>query len=168
MSKKRKTIKIILIVVFAALLSASVFALYMWNLPHIDVQKEEVDYTLHASALVNEYLVDEKSANEKYLGNDGNSKILLVSGNISNKSEDMNHQTIILLKTAKDKAGVKCVFTPESSIHAVDLKLGQDVQIKGIIRSGAAYDSDLELYENVLLEKCDVAQSHTNWETCGE
>lgn len=160
--------KVILIVTVTVLLSASLFALYMWNLPNIDVQKEDVDYTLHASALVNEYLADEKSANEKYLGNDGNSKILLVSGNISDKSEDMNHQTTILLKTAKDKAGVKCVFTPESSIHALNLKLGQDVQIKGIIRSGAAYDSDLELYENVLLEKCDLAGGQANKETCGE
>lgn len=159
MTTKRSKIKIIILGLTITIVCISVIGFYLWNMPHIDVQNEEVDYKLNSSELVDEYLTNEKVANQKYLGDDGNSKILLVNGIVSEISEDMNHQSIVLLKSQTDKAGVKCVFLPETKNHTKSLVLGSSVTVKGIIRVGASYDPDLEIYENVLLEKCDLATS---------
>jgi hypothetical protein len=45
----------------------------------------------------------------------------------------------------------------ESTNSQVDDSLvGKEVTVKGVIRSGAAYDEDLEMYEHVILEKCSL------------
>ena len=63
---------------------------------------------------------------------------------------------MILLKNADDKAGVSCTFTKETEASVAGVTVGQKIKVKGVIRSGASYDEDLELYENVILEKCDL------------
>ena len=65
----------------------------------------------------------------------------------------------MLLKDLGEIAGVSCTFTPETKKNAEILKIGDKVTIKGVIRSGAGYDEDMELYEDVILEKCDVVNN---------
>lgn len=154
--KKKKIRKIILLtILFLAIIGVSV-GYYLWNMPHIDVQAQKADVTIDVTSIVNEYLQDEKKANDKYLSAEGDSKIFVVKGVVKSKDTDMNNQITVLLQGSNDKAGVKCVFMAETNKDAEILQIGQTTSIKGIIRSGAKYDSDLELYENVLLEKCDV------------
>ncbi len=57
-------------------------------------------------------------------------------------------------------AGVRCSFTTTTNAQAAALIAGEAATIKGVIRAGASYDPDLELYEHVVLEKCAVVQSH--------
>ncbi len=154
----KKKIKIILISFLVILTFGSAYAYYLWNMPHLDVQAEKTDFTVEAPSLVNEYLQDEKKANAKYLGDDGNSKIFVVKGVVKSIDKDMNNQTTILLQRKDDKAGVKCFFMPATSKNAETIKEGTTVSIKGIIRSGASYDTDMEIYENVILEKCDLVK----------
>ena len=153
---KKKIIKIGLIVFTVGLLAALGIAYYMFNMPHRDVQASKVDFSLQASSLVAEYLKDADAANEKYLDEEGESKILAVTGIIASITEDLNHQKVVLLKTDTDKAGISCTFLPQTSANTATLKVGETTSIKGVIRSGAQYDEDLELYENVILEKCDI------------
>ena len=154
--KKKKFVKItLLILLFGALVGGTVI-FYLWNMPHIDVQAQKADFSVTTTSIVNEYLKDEKAANVKYLGNEGDSKIFVIKGTVKSKDTDMNNQVTVLLQEVNDKAGVKCVFMAETNKNADVLQIGQQTAIKGIIRSGAKYDEDLELYENVLLEKCDV------------
>jgi len=156
--KKKKIRKIILLtILFLAIIGVSV-GYYLWNMPHIDVQAQKADVTIDVTSIVNEYLQDEKKANDKYLSAEGDSKIFVVKGVVKSKDTDMNNQITVLLQGSNDKAGVKCVFMAETNKDAEILQIGQTTSIKGIIRSGAKYDSDLELYENVLLEKCDVVK----------
>jgi VCBS repeat-containing protein len=152
--KKRK--KIILLTLLVGAILAGAYVFYLWNMPHIDVQAQKADVNVDVTSIVNEYLQDEKKANDKYLSAEGDSKIFVVKGVVKSKDTDMNNQITVLLQGANDKAGVKCVFTAETNKDAEILQVGQTTSIKGIIRSGAKYDNDLELYENVLLEKCDV------------
>ena len=156
--KRKKIIRIVLIVVGIGILSAGGIALYMFNKPHKDVQSAKTDYTIDASVLVNEYLTDSESANEKYLNESGTSKILEVVGTVAAISEDFNNQKVILLKIASDKAGVSATFTSETNASVLSVKLGDKIKIKGVIRSGASYDEDLGLYEHVILEKSDIIQ----------
>ena len=159
MTRKKKIIKIGIIVIVVGLLIAGSVGYYMFNQPHRDVQSMKADLQMESSELVKEYLTDANSANEKYLQEEGESKILLLTGIIKNIDEDLNHQKVILLKSNSDKAGVSCTFTSETNSNITGLSIGDKVTVKGVIRSGASYDEDLELYEDVILEKCDIIKN---------
>lgn len=153
---KNKIIRNLLILVGAIILAGGAVGLYMFNMPHRDVGATKTDYTLSATDIVEEYLQDSHSANDKYLKEDGDSKILEIKGKIASISTDFNDQKVILLKNENAKAGVTCTFTKETNQSVENLKTGQVITVKGVIRSGASYDEDLEMYENVNLEKCSL------------
>lgn len=153
---KKRIIKWGLIVLVSGAVIGGGVIYYMFNQPHRDVQATAADYQLEATALVNEYLTDATAANKKYLQAEGDSKIIAVTGIVASIEEDLNQQKVVFLKDRNGKAGVSCTFIAETNAHASKLKIGESVTIKGVIRSGAEYDEDLELYEDVILEKCDV------------
>jgi len=154
--KKKKIIRIGIITVVAVILVAGAIGLYLFNMPHRDVQKTSADYSLTSSEIVAEYLADAETANSKYLAADGESKVLQVTGTVNKITEDFDNNKVVLLKSDIDKAGVSATFTPETNANAANLQVGQNVTVKGVIRSGAAYDEDLQLYEHVILEKSDI------------
>ena len=156
--KNRKLIKSVALIAIAGLIIGGGTILYMFNMPHRDVNSTEADYSITASQLVIEYLDDNVAANEKYLAEDGESKILEVTGIVAKISEDYSGQSVILLKNNEDKAGVNCTFSIENKTHVDNIEIGQSVKIKGVIRSGATYDEDLELYENVILDKSSLIE----------
>jgi len=149
-------LKKILIGVGVLVVIGGAIIFYMFNQPHRDVQAQSADYSFEASAIVNEYLADSKKANEKYLDSEGESKILEITGIVADISKDYNDQTVILLKGASDKAGVSCTFSKENEAGTTNVKVGQTITVKGVIRSGASYDEDLEMYENVNLDKSKI------------
>ncbi|WP_432410863.1 OB-fold protein [Rasiella sp. SM2506] len=150
------TKKKILIILFTGILAAVGIVLYLFNEPARDVQATQTDFRYSASAIVKEYLTDANLANAKYLNEEGNSKVLEITGIVAAITEDFNNQKVILLKKTGDKAGVSATFTNETNAHTNTVKIGDEITIKGVIRSGAAYDADLEMYENVLIDKCDI------------
>ncbi len=154
--KRKKIIRIGIITAVAGIVIAGSVGLYMFNMPHRDVQNAKADFSLNSSDIVAEYLADANAANSKYLAADGDSKVLEVTGTVNKISEDFDGNKVLLLKADNDKAGVSATFTSETNVNAATLEVGQNVTVKGVIRSGAAYDSDLELYENVILEKSDL------------
>lgn len=155
--EKKRIIKTGIILVVAGVVIAGSVGLYMFNMPHRSVQKADADYKLSSSQIVTEYLTNKDAANQKYLASDGDSKILEVSGIVRKISDDFDGNKVVLLKGAEDKAGVSASFTKETDANAAKLQVGEMVTIKGVIRSGASYDEDLDLYENVILEKSDIA-----------
>jgi hypothetical protein len=154
--KKKKVLIIIAILGVGGLLIAGGIGLYMFNKPHRDVQSADVDYTLTVSEIVSEYLTSKDASNEKYLASNGDSKILEITGVVSKISEDFSGQKVVLLKGEQVKAGVSATFTTETSSSLVDVQVDQTITIKGVIRSGASYDEDLEMYEHVVIEKSDI------------
>jgi len=156
--KRKKLLRNIVIIGVAGLLTVGGIGLYMFNKPHRDVQSARADYVLSSTQIVTEYLTDGEAANQKYLSADGDSKILEITGKISKITENYNGQKVVLLKSGQDKAGVSATFTSETNNNLSGLRPGQDITVKGVIRSGASYDEDLGLYENVILEKSDVVK----------
>ena len=157
--KKNKILKIVAILIIAGSIIVGGILLYMFNMPHRNVQNSDTDFKLRSSLLVNEYLSDAKAANNKYLAEDGDSKILEITGTVSTISENFNGQIVVLLEENNDKAGINCIFLAETGANAMSLKIGETTTIKGVIRSGAAYDEDLELYEHIILDKCDIVKN---------
>ncbi len=126
--------------------------------PHRDVQNTKADASIESTQLVEEYLKDATVANNKYLADDGQSKILIISGRVHSIEKDGAGLPVVYLKTNKAKMGVNCTFVVESSEEASTLKVNDKVKIKGVIRSGASYDEDLDLYEDVIVEKCALVK----------
>ena len=155
-SKNKKRFKVVAFITLIGIVIGGGIVLYLFNMPHRNVQETTTDYTLKASDIVKEYLVNPQAANDKYLDAEGESKILEIEGTIASISEDFKNQKVILLKASDQDAGVSCTFTAATNQSTSDLSIGQKVIIKGVIRSGASYDEDLEMYENVIMEKCDL------------
>lgn len=153
---KKKILKWGLMLTALGVLIGAGIGFYLFNMPHRDVQATTVDFQMNSKELVNEYLADAQSANDKYLEEEGDSKIIAVTGIVSSINEDMNGQKVVLLKEGNEDAGVSCTFTKNTNIEAEKLKPGDKITIKGVIRSGAGYDEDLEMYEDVIMDKCDV------------
>ena len=150
--KRRKLIRTGIIVAFTGIVIAGLIGLYMFNMPHRDVQSTKTDYQLTVTSLVNEYLENAESANEKYLASDGDSKILEVSGTVTKISEDFSGKQVIILKNKNDKAGVSCTFNEKVNVPS----LGATATAKGVINAGASYDADMELYQDVVLSNCTL------------
>ena len=87
---------------------------------------------------------------------EGNSKVLEIKGEVSNISENFNKQKVVLLKSSLDSAGVSCTFTAETNESVNHLTKGELIIVKGVIRSGASYDKDLGMYENVIMDNCKI------------
>jgi hypothetical protein len=157
-AKRKKIIRVALIVIVIGIVSGVSVAYYMFNMPHRNVQKTQTDYSLTASQLVTEYLTNGTVANVKYLADDGNSKILEITGTVSKISEDFNGRKVVLLKEKGQPAGVSCTFTEEAGGKALALQSGQSATLKGVIRSGANYIEDFGLWENVIMEQCTLVE----------
>lgn len=154
--KRKKVIRIIAILGVAGLLIGGGIGLYMFNMPQRDVQSADTDYAVTTTQIVQEYLENKDAANQKYLASDGDSKVLEVTGVVSDISEDFNGQKVVLLKDTEDPAGVSATFTEQTESSLNGIGPGQTITIKGVIRSGASYDEDLGFYLHVVLEKSAV------------
>lgn len=154
--KRKKIIRTTVLALALLLLGAAGFVYYLFHIPHRDVGGAQADFELSASSLVTEYLATHQKANDKYLDEEGESKILAVIGRVHSITEDMNKQKVVLLKNPGDKAGVSCTFSLANNKTVEKLQTGQTVTIKGVIRSGAGYDDDLGMYEDVILEKSTI------------
>ncbi len=153
---KKKIFKIAILIIGVGILIGGGVGFYMFNKPARDVQNTKTDFSYNASAIVTEYLTDAHKSNDKYLDEAGNSKVLEITGIVANISEDFNNQKVILLKAEGDKAGVSCTFTSETNANTKNVEIGDQITIKGVIRSGASFDEDLEMYENVIIEKSNI------------
>lgn len=143
----------VLIVLF---IIGGIYAYSLYHTPHSDVQAAEADFEIGAGQLVEEYLQDAQQADQKYLPAGKEGQVLVVSGNVYAIDTDMKRQKVVLLKEEGDQAGVSCTFTESTNANAEKIKVGEQVAIKGVMRSGAGYDDMMELYEDVILEKCDL------------
>ena len=155
---KRKTIKKVGLFVIAGILIAASVGAYMWFKPHRNVQATNAYATLTATNLTNEFSADADKANAKYLASDGNSKVLIVEGRVSNISTNQNGEKVIVLKDKTAKVGVSATFTKETSADADAVKEGDIIKIKGAITAGNRYDPGLDLYEHAILIQSDIVK----------
>lgn len=147
--------KVVIAILMVGLLGVGII-LYVYFQPHRDVQSTRTDYAYAAGEIVNEYLANSETANQKYLDEHGDSKVIEVNGIISEIQENYNGDLVVVLSDVKAPAGVSCTFVKNSKVKMESLHQGEKLVVKGVIRSGASYDADLEMYENVVLEECDL------------
>ncbi len=156
MNKKVK--KILLVVIVLATIAGASYALYMFFMPHRDVQASDAFANMQATELLAEFTADKEAANLKYLDDDGDSKILIVEGRVESITENQNGQKVLLLKEEGSKMGINCTFMAETNKSTEGIKTGERVKVKGAITQGSGYDDLLELYDNALLINCDIVK----------
>lgn len=145
----KKTVKYGLIIAGIGFAAAVAVFLYMYNMPHRNIQEEEVRFTMGADEFTQEFMSNPVESNAKYLD-----QVVVIEGIIGEKSQDQLNQQVITFKT--EKAGINCTFTAETNSNAEKLNEGYKVKIKGVVRLGASYDEDLDMTEYAILEKCDI------------
>jgi hypothetical protein len=128
-------------------------------MPHRDVQQTKSDFSYTSNEIVDEYLKDPEAANQKYLDEEGESKIFEVTGNVAEISTDFNGQKVVLLQSEGSPAGVSCTFPKDLNEAATNFEVGKTITVKGVIRAGAGYNEALGMYENVILDKCSIITS---------
>tara|TARA_R110002050_G_scaffold66423_1_gene143454 strand:+ start:1301 stop:1765 length:465 start_codon:yes stop_codon:yes gene_type:complete len=148
--------KKIIFLLLAGLVISLATGLYLYNMPERDIAGSKSDFTLSVDALVDEFLENQQAANMKYLDESGESSIITVTGPLAEISEDFKGQTVLLLKSPSAQAGISATLSYETPSPIKDLTIGEVYRVKGVIRSGANYDLDLGMYENVILEKCEI------------
>jgi len=154
--KKKKLIKIIIGLVILGVISAVVVAAIIFFTPHRDVKNAPTDFVVDSKTLVEEYLADAQSANEKYLSEDGDSKIFEVSGRVDEIMQNMKDETVVVLKPEGEELGVQCTFTLDEDLSNV--KVGDNIKVKGKIEQGASFDEDLEIGEDVIIGECSLVK----------
>jgi len=117
-------VKVALFVVAFIALSAILAALYMYNLKATDMSKAKPDFIITASALQQEFEVDEAAASTRYVN-----KILEVTGKITSIVPGANNSITITLVTENDFSSVICTF-PAIADPSV-LKTGQEITLRG-------------------------------------
>jgi hypothetical protein len=145
---KRKSI-----IIGSILAIVVIVALYMWYQYNRTVQglnSVSADYSVNATALINEFVGNEQSANKKY-----QNKILAVKGMIK-KVEDGNGAGIVVLGDTTDMSGVRCVLDSATSAKAHSLQRGVVITIKGAI-TGFNKDETGLLGSDVELNRCVIA-----------
>ena len=102
--KSRKIIRTMLIMTIAGIIIGGCAELHSFLLPDRDVQKLPAEYQVTASGLTAEFLNDTDQASLKYLSDDGESKILEITGKVSRITENFNGERVVFLQNDDDKA----------------------------------------------------------------
>ena len=152
--KNVKLIKWIASLVGAAAVIGIGVAAYLWFMPHRDVQAQKPDLEIGSTELVKRYLQDPTAANAFFLREDGDSKILAISGTIGNIMKNQAGAVVVRLAEPAAKAGVLCTLTDSASASAGNLQVGQTITLKGVIRAGAEFDDLMGIYIDAVMDEC--------------
>jgi hypothetical protein len=156
MPTRNKNFKTLLFFLGLGIITVIILSTDMFGIAFKHVQTKKTDYSFSASEIVNDYLTDSKKSDGKYFEEGGYPKVLKIIGTVAELYENAKGQKIVLLKGKKDKAGVIATFGNESNSAAEDIVVGDQIIVKGVIRTGAYFDTDLEIYEDVILDKSEI------------
>lgn len=102
------------------------YALNLYNKPHLNVEKTEADLVINIHELLNDYKNDENLANGKYVD-----RVIQISGEISEINIE-NGNSIIIFKDSTGTSSVMCHMSPEENLKVLKLKKDGEIILKGI------------------------------------
>ncbi len=145
----------IIISIFSCMLLGAGIAYNVWNMPHLDVQAAHVFEQLNVSDFIRFALKDKKAFNQKYLESNGESKVIIISGKLQSVDYTKKGNPVLYLSDDHQPVLIQCILLNHEQVDTAALT-GKYLKIKGIVRSGAEYDEDLDMYEDAILEKCRI------------
>lgn len=118
---KRKTA--IILIVFAL-----AYSIYLYNKPHINIEKAPTELKIEASDLIASFIHNEKKANSDFV-----EKVIEIEGIIKEVRNKDNTNTIYL-ETMIDSSHVICEMQKNQDLLVSSLKQNEKVKIKGICK----------------------------------
>src|SRR5271166_2087272 len=112
-------LKRILLILVGAILVAVGIGTYEWFKPKTNYANATPDVTITADSLFNAFSKNEKHADSLYLN-----KVILVTGNIGQVTENQNKEKVIILESSDPIYGVSCTMYKSDSIQVNKLKSG--------------------------------------------
>jgi len=113
-----------LIIIFLSIVMvAGSYGIYLYNKKPADIRDQNPDFELSATQLVKEFSADEQAASQKY-----NDRILFIKGKVS---EINLNSTTVIIDAADSTAMVTCSFYADESAQLKNLKVGDEIKIKG-------------------------------------
>jgi len=107
MMKKSLVKKLLLTGAIAILIGIS-YVVYLFNMPHRNVQSVKAFVEIESGVLVQEFLNNPDAANTKYLAEGGESKVIIVNGHIDAIFEEQKNQKAIVLKDMDHNCNYYC------------------------------------------------------------
>ena len=102
------------------------YALNLYNKPHLDVEKSNADIVISIQNLLADYKNDENFSNNKYVD-----QIIQIKGEISDITIE-NGNSVIIFKDSTSGSSVMCHMSPEENLKVLKLKKDGKITIKGI------------------------------------
>lgn len=146
MSKKQVIITSILLVLAAV----AIYVYREYNRTNKDLATVAPDYTVQATALVNEFLANDSVAYNKY-----RNKILAVQGMVKAVDNVDGDCTVVLGDTMELSSSVRCLLDSAHAAAGAGFKRGDQVTIKGAITGFKKDDTGL-LGSDVELNRCVI------------
>ncbi len=116
----------IIIGIFLVAVLGLLVSLYYYNKPHVDVRASEAAYILTVQNLIDEYRNNENESDKKYSEN-----VIQVKGTVFEISV-LKGNSVITLKDEGLESSIICHMLPEDNKRALQLKMGDEINIKGI------------------------------------
>lgn len=135
------------------LLLGAGMALNIWFEPHRDVKSAPVFAEFGVDDFTTEFIDDPKAAAEKYLAEDGDSKIVTMSGTISAIEKNLKGQTVVELRGKREESGARFTLMDDQQQTASKLNVGDSAKITGVVSAGPEYDKDFGRYLDAVLEQ---------------
>lgn len=124
----------------------------IWFKPHRDIKSVPVFDEFDVDDFTTAFLEDPEKAKETYLAEDGDSKVVAMTGKIARIDTNLNDQLVIELRGEKE-AGARFTLLEDQHEKAASLKIGDRVKITGVVSAGAEFDADFNLYLDAIIEQ---------------
>ena len=134
-------------IVLVLIIISLFFIINLYNKPFIDIKKSNPELEVTAQEILDDYLADEYSANEKYVDN-----LIQIKGEIAEISFDKG-VSIITLKDRSGFSSIICHMLPEANLNVLKLKKGNQITIKGVC-TGYLFD--------IMMVRCILTNSNFN------
>lgn len=117
----KNIIKILAALVFLLAIAYAVII----NIPQADVKSKDVEITIEADVLYQDYNTDESAADNKYLG-----KVVQISGVIDELTTDEEGAPVVLLKNAEGEIIAIATLEQDQKEALSKYDIGQNITIK--------------------------------------
>ena len=121
-------VKLLIGISVTVITAAIIIYFFMYNKPHPDYANLDVEFSMQAAALFDEFSADGTAAGSKYIG-----KMVGINGPITRVEQSDSLVTIVFVirKGEFGDEGLRCSMLPSSAEAARKLQPGADVKIKG-------------------------------------
>ena len=141
------SVKNVLITVSSiAVVVAVIYAFYIYNKPHIDVENQKADFDIGADIILNDFTSDPVTAAQKY-----NGKIIIVDGLLNSEvSKDPGDRSILI---SSADVMINCELDSTQLPELQGYTKGEPVTVKGIF---IGFD---DLLEELQMNNCFIGKN---------